>query len=234
MKFTNETLLQHYLEDLKLVDVTHGGKIKAHHPEHWNVPAISNNTTFLNLTEEYNKGRNIYFWSDIHFHHKNIIRYSGRPYPNPDLMNQCLIGNYANIIKDDDIVIWGGDITFGKIGEVNRILTQLPGYKIHIIGNHDMDHHGKLNHLIFDERHPCLVIDIIDHDIEFQFLVTHYPLDIVPHGTINIHGHIHQHLLASYNFNMCVEHTNYTPKHIKDFIDKAYGPGYCNPNISPK
>lgn len=221
MKFTNDSLLLHYLEDLTLVDITHGGKIKARHPEHWDVPSVCK-TSFIDLTEEYKKGRNIYFWSDIHFNHKNIIKYSGRPYPNPDLMNQCLVGNYANIIKDDDIVIWGGDITFGKIGEVNRILSQLPGYKIHIIGNHDMDNHGNLNHLIFDERHPCLVIDIEDHDIDFQFLVTHYPLDIVPNKSFSVHGHIHQHLLNEHkNFNVCVEHTNYTPQHINVLIKKA-------------
>lgn len=220
MKFTNETLLPHYLEDLKLVDTTHGGKIKARHPEHWNIPSVCK-SSFINLTEKFNKGQNIYFWSDIHFYHKNIIRYSGRPYPNPDLMNQCLVGNYANIITDNDIVIWGGDITFGHVAEVNRILTQLPGYKIHILGNHDMDNRGKLTPLAFDERHSCLVIDIEDHDIDFQFLVTHYPLDIVPEGTINIHGHIHQHLLMPFNFNMCVEHTNYTPKHINEFVKKG-------------
>lgn len=219
MKFTNETLLEHYLEDLKLPDTTHGGRRKAHNPQHWNFPSIAKqNMITIDLTDQ---SRDVWCWSDIHFYHKNIIKYSGRPFPNPELMNKCLIGNYINVIKDNDIVLWGGDITFGHIGEINRILTQLPGYKIHIVGNHDMDRDGKLNHLSFDERHPCYVINVIDADREYQILVTHYPLDVVPKGCVNLHGHIHQHLLMPYNINMCVEHTNYAPMNLTKVMTKA-------------
>ena len=219
MKFTNETLLQHYLEDLTLPDTTHGGRRKAHNPEHWNFPSVYKREPIK--LDPLDDTRDIWVWSDIHFHHKNIIKYSGRPFPNPELMNRCLIGNYINVVKENDIVIWGGDITFGHVGEINRILTQLPGYKIHIVGNHDMDRGGKLNHLIMDERHPCLVIDVNDAERDYQLLVTHYPLDNVPDGCLNLHGHIHQHLLFDFNINMCVEHTNYAPMNIKKVLEKS-------------
>lgn len=217
-KFTNQTLLEHYLKDLELPDTTHGGRKKANNPQHWNIPSIYKTNP---ITLDVHSDPNIWVWSDIHFYHKNIIRYSERPYPNVDLMNKCLIGNYLNVVQPDDIVIWGGDISFGHVDEINQILKELPGYKIHIVGNHDMDRRGKLTSYTFDERHSCLVLDIVDDDMEYQMLITHYPLDIVPEGCINIHGHIHQHLLQPYNINVCVEHTNYTPMHIDVIREKA-------------
>lgn len=224
-KFTNETLLAHYLEDLTYPDTTHGARKKARNPQHWNIPHNPSihlrNPLVLDNTGTYN-GRNVWIWSDIHFGHKNIIKYSGRPFPNVDLMNKCLVGNYINVVQENDIVFWLGDITFGDVQGINKLLSQLPGHKIHIIGNHDMDSKGKLNNLKFDEQYSCLVIDIEDVDTEYQLLLTHYPLDIVPERCVNVHGHIHQHTLMPYNINVCVEHTNYTPKHMKQVLEQSY------------
>jgi calcineurin-like phosphoesterase family protein len=224
MKFTNETLLEHYLKDLTFPDTTHGGRAKARNPEHWNIPHNNSINLRKPLTLDYTgmwHGRNVWIWSDIHFGHKNIIKYSGRPFPNVDLMNKCLIGNYLSVVEETDIVFWLGDITFGNVDGINQILNELPGHKIHIIGNHDMNSKGKLNNLRFDEQYSCLVVDVIDVDMEYQLLLTHYPLDIVPDGCVNIHGHIHQHNLMPYNINVSVEQTNYTPKHMKYVIKQA-------------
>lgn len=221
MKFTNETLLTHYLEDLTLPDVTHNHKRKAHNPQHWNIPSVISYGDPIKIDPF--SGQTIWFWSDIHFNHKNIIQYSNRPFPSVELMERCLIGNYVNVVKDGDVVFWCGDITFGRIGEVNRYLTQMPGYKIHIIGNHDMDRNGSLNHIRMNERHPCYVIDVVDAEFEFQLLITHYPMDNVPDGCVNIHGHIHQHPSPTQHKhrNVCVEHTNYAPLNINDIIAKT-------------
>jgi calcineurin-like phosphoesterase family protein len=222
VKFTNETLLTHYLHDLTLIDTTHNNKIKNKHPEYWNITSEFSKHKPLSIDPTgQHEGRDVWIWSDIHLGHKNIIKYAGRPYPNVYMMDLCLMGNYANVVKENDIVIWCGDITFGNISGVNETLRSIPGYKIHIIGNHDMDKRGKLNGLLFDEQYPCLVLDINDYDLEYQVLLTHYPLDIVPPNCINFHGHIHQHLLAPYNINVCVEHTNYTPMHMKPLLDRA-------------
>lgn len=225
MKFTHKTLRAHYIEDLKLPDVTHGGRRKAFNPEHWNFESTFKlNETLVNPTDPVDplSGRNIWVWSDIHLDHKNIIKYSGRPYPTVELMNKCLIGNYINTVKDGDIVFFCGDITFGSVGKVNEMLDKLPGYKIHIVGNHDMDRGGKLNGLRMDERHSCYVMDVVDAEVEYQLLITHYPLDIVPDGCFNIHGHIHQHPApTNKHFNVCVEHTNFTPRNLNTILAQA-------------
>jgi len=137
------------------------------------------------------------------------------------LMDACLIGNYQNVVKPEDICIFGGDIAFMKENDINHILSQLPGYKIQIVGNHDMHRDGKLFELAFDETHLCMVIDVPDHDFDMQLLLTHYPMDNVPEDCINIHGHIHTNLANAWNLNMCVEHTNYQPMPLADFVARA-------------
>lgn len=220
MKFTHQTLLPHYLKDLTFADITHGGRKKARNPEHWNIPIINQTPFVLNNTGT-KDGRNVWIWSDIHFGHRNIIKYANRPFPNIDLMKQCLVGNYINVVQPEDIVFWLGDITFGDVLGINQLLSQLPGKKIHIIGNHDMDSKGKLNNLKFDEQYSCFVIDVVDVDIEYQLLLTHYPLDMIPVGCVSVHGHIHQHELLPHNINVSVERTNYTPRSMQNVLEQA-------------
>lgn len=219
MKINYETLRDLYLKDLQLNDA-YTGKPKVRHIDQWEkiTPYVVNGNA---ITLDPLGDRNIYIWTDIHFGHTNIIKYCNRPYPNAKLMNECLIGNYFNIIKPNDIVIWGGDIGFMQEREINNILNRLPGYKIQIIGNHDMHRDGTLYELNFDERHLCMVVDVVDAEIEYQLLITHYPMDNVPPGTVNIHGHVHQHLMGAHNINCCVEHTNYAPMHFNKVLARA-------------
>ncbi len=219
MKFTNHTFLDYYLKDLTGIDTTHSGKRKSSHPNAWNIPQAFGSYHPIDLLDATQR---VWIWSDQHFGHKNIIQYSNRPYPNVELMNECLWGNYRKIVQPDDIVIWGGDIAFGNIQGVNEILNDLPGHNIHIIGNHDMSRNGKINGLILDEQYPCLVLDVDDAELEYQILLTHHPLTDVPDGCINIHGHCHQSpQLSDKHINVCVEHTNYAPISMKELTNKA-------------
>lgn len=226
MKHTNQTLRDLYLQDLAMPDTGHyrdRPKVRDLTPWKKIEPFIANGDEPRKL-DPYGDTK-IYVWSDIHWGHANIIKYCNRPYPNRELMNQCLIGNYMNVVKPEDIVIFGGDIGFMKENQINDILTALPGYKIWIVGNHDLHRDGKLYDLAFDERHLCFVVDVEDHDMDFQLLFTHYPLDIsnVPEGCYNVHGHIHNNLITgNKHTNMCVEHTGYKPVLLKEYaVDKA-------------
>lgn len=223
MKFTNETLREHYLQDLNVTETYNGRTVRKVR----DVNVWRNIQTFL--AEGVGAPRRldplgaprIFVWSDLHFGHNNIITYCNRPFPNKELMNACLIGNYQNVITDDDIVIFGGDIGFMKENEINQILNQLPGYKILIYGNHDLHRDGRVYDLAFNERHLCLVMDVIDVDWEYQLLFTHYPLDPtnVPDGCYNVHGHIHNKVVpGNKHINMCVEHIGYKPVPVKTHV----------------
>lgn len=218
MSLNNTTLRDYYLHDLEFTgDPEHGRTQKVRNIQHWKAittpyVAAGGDPIQIDLRDS---SRNVYVWSDIHWGHKNIMKYAGRPYPSTELMNQCLIGNYLNIVKPEDIVIFGGDIGFLSENAINQILYQLPGYKIQIIGNHDIHRDGKVFDLAFDERHLCMTLDTT---LE-QLLFTHYPLATVPSGCRNVHGHIHQHPAPSeHHVNICVEHTNYAPKLLIDAL----------------
>jgi calcineurin-like phosphoesterase family protein len=221
MKITNEQLRDLYLRDLNAPPI--GGD----RPKVRNIQGWRKITTFLaegivepRVLDPFGPTK-IYVWSDLHFGHNNIIKYCDRPFPTKQLMNECLIGNYQSVVKDDDIVIFGGDIGFMGDGEINKILEQLPGYKILIYGNHDMDRQVKLRNLAFDEGHLCLVMDVDDHDLEYQLLLTHYPLELsnIPDGCYSVHGHIHNNIIpGDKHINMCVEHTGYKPILLKEHV----------------
>lgn len=200
-----------YLNDLTSIDTTHNNTIKNKHPEYWNFERKINNTSF-----QFGE-HNIWFWSDTHFNHNNIIKYSNRPFIDLEEMNNQMINYHNELVQPNDIVIWCGDIGFGKETEINNIINQCNGYKILVVGNHDMTRSGNLYKLKFDEIHPCLVLQ--ENDISLW--ITHYPLDSVPKNTINIHGHTHTINLNEYNINVSVEQTDYRPISMDSIIKRA-------------
>ena len=80
---------------------------------------------------------NIFFVSDTHFNHTNIIKYAQRPYSNAEEMNEDLIKRWNSVVKPDDIVFHLGDFMFGNINRFWEFRSRLNG-KIYLIhGNHD-------------------------------------------------------------------------------------------------
>jgi calcineurin-like phosphoesterase family protein len=81
----------------------------------------------------------IYFTSDLHFWHKNVIRYCNRPYSDVDAMNSALIKNWNNIVGPDDTVYCLGDFSLA-MRPVEILTALLNGNKILVPGNHDFCH----------------------------------------------------------------------------------------------
>ncbi len=83
----------------------------------------------------------VFFISDLHFFHANIIKYESRPFKDVEEMNQVLINNWNSIVKsNDDKVFILGDLSLGNKDQIKLIIDQLNGYKILIFGNHDRGH----------------------------------------------------------------------------------------------
>jgi len=158
----------------------------------------------------------IWIWSDLHFFHNNIIRYTGRPYSNTDDMNHALLENYRKTVGPDDVSIWVGDVTFERGGThvTNSMLASLSGYKILVFGNHDLDKGGKLRTLYFDEIHSAYQLG--------NLIFTHYPLNAhVPDGYYGIHGHTHDSNTGHpHHVNVSVEQVGFTPISLAQLIEK--------------
>ena len=80
----------------------------------------------------------IWFTSDTHFSHANIIRFSGRPFGSVEEMNDELIRRWNETVPEDDIVFHLGDFCLGGSKDWNDIMHRLHGKIYLILGNHDM------------------------------------------------------------------------------------------------
>jgi len=169
-----------------------------------------------------NDERDVWVWSDLHFGHKNIIRFSERPFDDTEQMNEHLIANFNEYVKPNDISYWVGDIAFGGDTFANNILDRCNGYKILIVGNHDF-HKRHLRNLKFDEVHLLGHIQIEDVDL----VMTHYPMENLPLPYINVHGHLHagggshDAMDTLQHINVNCEFHNYRPINLNELMTMA-------------
>ena len=83
-------------------------------------------------------GSRVYFTSDTHFNHTNILKYCQRPFRNVDEMNEQMIANWNETVGEDDVVFHLGDFCLGGAAEWTKILDRLNGKIYLIMGNHDL------------------------------------------------------------------------------------------------
>lgn len=80
----------------------------------------------------------VFFTSDTHFNHSNIIRFCNRPFHNVEEMNETIIRNWNSVVAPDDIVFHLGNFCLGGAAEWTKILERLNGRIYLILGNHDL------------------------------------------------------------------------------------------------
>ena len=79
----------------------------------------------------------MFFTSDTHFCHSNIIKYCKRPFANIDENDEEIIRRWNEKVPEDGIVFHLGDVAFGDPERVDNILERLNGTIYLVIGNHD-------------------------------------------------------------------------------------------------
>lgn len=204
----NRQLYLDHLHSTIQVEGTARGRVRS--PGQYKEIVSTAKNKFVDVMRELD---NVYIWSDQHFGHENIIRYSNRPFRDKFDMDEQLIANHNEVVGENDICLWIGDIAFMKDHKANIMLRRCNGYKILIVGNHDMQK-KKLKKLDVDEFH--LTYEITD---EINYLFTHYPLDNVPANTINVHGHTHtEGDQSDFHINVSVEQINYTPVPLRNVL----------------
>ncbi len=140
----------------------------------------------------------IWFTSDYHFCHANVIKYDERPFADVEEMNKSLIENWNHYVDDEDVVFYLGDLSFDKNGkQTQEIVNQLKGKIHYILGNHDKEKDiRKLNR--FETISDYINLSVLDSDNPRKWqeiMMMHYPIlswDKAHHGSWMIHGHCHQ------------------------------------------
>ena len=66
--------------------------------------------------------QNIFFASDYHLGHHNVIKYDNRPFKNVDEMHGVLLKNWNETVGQDDIVFY---LMVSKLTSLTSILSQV-------------------------------------------------------------------------------------------------------------
>ena len=155
----------------------------------------------LNITLTHTQ--KIFFSSDQHFGHRNVLRFCARPYETEKEMGLALIDNWNSVVGPEDIVVTLGDFSwFNDSHSIKKIMSKLNGKEIYLVlGNHDTRESFRR---ITDERFH--IIDGISYiylrsededrwyQKTFEIVCSHFPLMTWAHrdkGAINLFGHIH-------------------------------------------
>lgn len=184
----------------------------------------------------------IYFTSDCHFNHKNILAYEpeSRPFASIEEMNEAIIANWNGVVTNEDEVWVLGDFFMGQVTAIESILDRLNG-KIHLVrGNHDQKNRMK----IYEARG----IDI--HDIAYlpykgrYFILCHFPNEsaefvrmVVEDNSevVWLYGHIHGKAPKGYvngTYHVGADTNNLTPISIQQIWEECWPQEIMTPEVT--
>lgn len=170
---------------------------------------------------------NIWFTSDTHYHHKNIVRgctnWEGslqrcRDFDTLEQHNQTLVDNINNVVKENDILYHCGDWSFGGFDNIWNFRKQLNCKNIHLIfGNHD--HHiennrgGCQGYFTSVQYYKEIFVD------KNKIILFHYAMRVwnqSHHNSWLLYGHSHGTIDNNYGKSMDVgvdTHPEFRPYH---------------------
>jgi len=142
----------------------------------------------------------IFFTSDEHFGHANIIKYCNRPFKSVEEMDEELIRRHNLVVSNQDVVIHVGDFTTRY--EPSIYVCKLNGHPVFLKGSHDKWLHDT----------PT----IWEGTIDGQYIVAcHYAMRVWPRSHYNswqLYGHSHGKLEPiGKQWDVGVDNNNFTP-----------------------
>lgn len=174
----------------------------------------------------------IYFISDTHFCHSNIIHLSRRPFMDVNEMNRTLIRNWNSYVSArDEIYILGDFMHKGSAEEANAILKKLNGIKYLVRGNHDKF----VDDEAFERSAFAWIKDYhVLHYNKRKFVLFHYPIlewDGYFGDAVHLYGHVHNSVkepsqaarlavLGNRAYNVGVDVNDYFPVSIDSILKR--------------
>lgn len=185
---------------------------------------------------------NIWFTSDHHFGHKNIIEFSKRPFSSVDEMNETMIERWNERIGKDDDVYHIGDFALLSQGKLKQLLDRLNG-RIHLItGNHESSALDCADRFVWIKDYYEITIPDPDAHRGERFIVLfHYAMRVwnaSHHGTWHLYGHSHGDLPddeTSLSFDVGVDCHNFYPlsySDVKSVMSKKNWKSPFEPRVS--
>lgn len=163
----------------------------------------------MNKITKHNGSEKVYFCSDPHFGHKNLIKGLSnwekkndpersfdpeklRKFSSVDHMNSTIINNINSVVGINDTLYCLGDWVFGTDEDIFKIRNQIVCKNVHLIfGNHDQDIVTSLkNQSAFTSAQFYKEIEISKERI----VLFHYPIEEwnkCHRGSFHLFGHSH-------------------------------------------
>ncbi|MFW9993532.1 MAG: metallophosphoesterase [Candidatus Odinarchaeota archaeon] len=152
-----------------------------------------------------------WFTSDWHLSHKNIMKYSKRPYKTVEEMDKTIMENFNNLVKENDEVYYLGDFCFKK-DRTEEYLNEMKGKLYFVMGNHDRH----IKHVL--KKYCEAVWDLKEIKVNMQSItLSHYPMythNKSHYNAWNLYGHHHRetgHLFQGKKMNVSVDVTRFKP-----------------------
>lgn len=158
----------------------------------------------MKLNIDVSNGCDVWFSSDWHFFHKNVIKFDDRPFRDdkgePDLhaMHEEIITKWNSRVKPNDTAFFVGDLTWASVEQTNPLIKRLNG-KIHfVMGNHDR-YQDILSYKRFLTVYDRVELKLFTGDKKkiHEFVIDHFPIyswNKIRYGAIMVHGHEHHNL----------------------------------------
>lgn len=138
----------------------------------------------------------IFFTSDLHLGHANIIKIKNRPFADITEMDEALTDNINSICTSRDTLVILGDLAFRQSPEkTEEKLRQMNPKLVLVRGNHDAD---------YDRKYFLAVKDYLETGLyNRKVVMSHYPfLEWNGYFRKSLHLHGHQHNGPEYNLQM--------------------------------
>ncbi len=160
----------------------------------------------------------LWFTSDTHFGHTNIIKYQDRPWDSVEDMDKALIENWNAVVGPKDDVYHVGDFCFPR--GPDRWWPYLNGKIYMVFGNHDFRHRKRLAELAEwsgDVRYVRYK--------GLRFFLSHYAHRTWYQryrGAMHLYGHWHGSgpVGLGRSMDVSVEANDYKPFHLDEVVEK--------------
>lgn len=139
----------------------------------------------------------VFFTSDLHFGHENVLRFDNRPFASVEEMDAELVRRWnAKVDKGDLVYVLGDLIWKTRNDDAPALLQSLNGQIILIKGNHDRFlHNAKAKAALAAVKDYDDIVVHLEDGSPRRCILSHYFIPMYNgsrYGAIHLHGHSHK------------------------------------------